>query len=42
MRRNCGAIKIEKKYIAIFASAVLLTWIFHELAHLIAGEMLGY
>jgi len=42
MRRNCGAIKIEKKYIAIFAGAVLLTWIFHELAHLIAGEMLGY
>ncbi len=34
--------KIDKKYIAVFAIAVFLSWILHELAHWAAGEYLGY
>ena len=34
--------KIDTKYIWIFIFAVLFSWIFHELAHLITGEILGY
>ena len=34
--------KIDKRYVAVFAFAVLLTWILHELAHWTVGEYLGY
>lgn len=34
--------KIDKKYIAVFATAVFFSWILHELAHWSAGEYLGY
>ena len=34
--------KIDKKYIGIFACAVLLSWLFHELAHLAAGKFMDY
>lgn len=33
---------INKKYIAVLAAAVFFSWIFHELAHWVAGELLGY
>ncbi len=33
---------INKKYIAVFALAVLLSWELHELCHWMAGEYLGY
>ena len=33
---------IDKKYVAVFAIAVFLSWIFHELAHWTVGEYLGY
>lgn len=34
--------KITGKYILVFFIAVLLSWVFHELAHVAAGEALGY
>ena len=34
--------KIDKKYVAVSAIAVLLSWTLHELAHWITGEYLGY
>lgn len=34
--------KINIKYVAVFAVAVLLSWVLHELAHWVAGEWLGY
>jgi hypothetical protein len=33
---------ITKKYIAVFALAVLLSWVLHELCHWMTGEYLGY
>jgi hypothetical protein len=34
--------KIDKKYVAVFAIAVFLSWTLHELAHWSVGEYLGY
>jgi hypothetical protein len=42
MKNNYSSPKIDKQYIAIFAIAVFLSWILHELAHWIVGECLGY
>lgn len=39
---NYASPKIDKIYIAVFAIAVFLSWIFHELAHWIVGQFLGY
>ena len=33
---------INKKYVSIFAIAVLFSWILHEFAHWAVGECLGY
>jgi hypothetical protein len=34
--------KVDKKYVAISAIAVFLTWTLHEFAHWTVGESLGY
>ena len=33
--------KIDKEYVAVFAIALFLSWILHELAHWTVGEYLG-
>lgn len=42
MRRSRPQPKIDKKYIGIFVFAVLFSWIFHELSHLVTGIFFGY
>jgi hypothetical protein len=42
MTNNYTTLRIDIKYIAVFAIAVFFSWIFHELAHWTVGEYLGY
>jgi hypothetical protein len=42
MTKDCTKPKIDIKYVAVFAIAVFLSWVLHELAHWIVGEYLGY
>ena len=42
MTSDFSKIQIDKRYVAVFAIAVFLTWTLHELAHWTVGEYLGY
>jgi len=42
MHTKYTRLKIDKKYIAVFAAAVFFSWTLHELAHWTAGTWLGY
>lgn len=42
MTGDYSKIKIDKRYVAVFAMAVFLSWTLHELAHWTVGEYLGY
>jgi hypothetical protein len=39
---DSSKVEINKKYVSIFAIAVLLSWTLHEFAHWAVGECLGY
>ena len=42
MTSDFSKTQIDKRYVAVFAIAVFLTWTLHELAHWTVGEYLGY